>query len=227
MIDLYFWPTPNGHKISIALEELGLPYNVQMIHINENEQFAPDFLVIAPNNRIPAIVDHDGSDGSVSLFESGAILYYLANKTGALIPEDAHGQKTVMEWLMWQMGGFGPMLGQAHHFNYYAKEKLPYAIERYSAEANRLYRVLDNQLADKDFVAGNALSIADIAIFPWTRTHARQNVEIENYPNVAAWRIRMIERPAVLRGMKVGSESRKEINGMDDSDWRSAFGATA
>jgi GST-like protein len=227
MIDLYFWPTPNGHKISIALEELGLPYNVQMININENEQFAPDFLAIAPNNRIPAIVDHDGSDGSVSLFESGAILYYLANKTGALIPEDAHGQKTVMEWLMWQMGGFGPMLGQAHHFNYYAKEKLPYAIERYSAEANRLYRVLDNQLADKDFVAGNALSIADIAIFPWTRTHARQNVEIENYPNVAAWRIRMIERPAVLRGMKVGSESRKEINGMDDSDWRSAFGATA
>lgn len=227
MIDLYFWPTPNGHKISIALEELGLPYNVQMININENEQFAPDFLAIAPNNRIPAIVDHDGSDGSVSLFESGAILYYLANKTGALIPEDAHGQKTVMEWLMWQMGGFGPMLGQAHHFNYYAKEKLPYAIERYSAEANRLYRVLDNQLADKDFVAGNALSIADIAIFPWTRTHARQNVEIENYPNVAAWRIRMIERPAVLRGMKVGSESRKEINGMDNSDWRSAFGATA
>lgn len=227
MIDLYFWPTPNGQKISIALEELGLPYNVQMININENEQFAPDFLAIAPNNRIPAIVDHDGSDGSVSLFESGAILYYLANKTGALIPEDAHGQKTVMEWLMWQMGGFGPMLGQAHHFNYYAKEKLPYAIERYSAEANRLYRVLDNQLADKDFVAGNALSIADIAIFPWTRTHARQNVEIENYPNVAAWRIRMIERPAVLRGMKVGSESRKEINGMDDSDWRSAFGATA
>ena len=227
MIDLYFWPTPNGHKISIALEELGLPYNVQMININENEQFAPDFLAIAPNNRIPAIVDHDGSDGSVSLFESGAILYYLANKTGALIPEDAHGQKTVMEWLMWQMGGFGPMLGQAHHFNYYAKEKLPYAIERYSAEANRLYRVLDNQLADKGFVAGNALSIADIAIFPWTRTHARQNVEIENYPNVAAWRIRMIERPAVLRGMKVGSESRKEINGMDDSDWRSAFGATA
>lgn len=227
MIDLYFWPTPNGQKISIALEELGLYYNVKMININENEQFAPDFLAIASNNRIPAIVDHDGSDGSVSLFESGAILYYLANKTGALIPEDAHGQKTVMEWLMWQMGGFGPMLGQAHHFNYYAKEKLPYAIERYSAEANRLYRVLDNQLADKDFVAGNALSIADIAIFPWTRTHARQNVEIENYPNVAAWRIRMIERPAVLRGMKVGSETRKEIYGMDDSDWRSAFGATA
>ena len=227
MIDLYFWPTPNGQKISIALEELGLPYNVHMININENEQFAPDFLAIAPNNRIPAIIDHDGPDGYVSLFESGAILYYLANKTGALIPKDALGQKTVMEWLMWQMGGFGPMLGQAHHFNYYAKEKLPYAIKRYSAEANRLYGVLDNQLAGKDFVAGDALSIADIAIFPWTRTHARQNVEIENYPNVAAWRIRMIERPAVLRGMKTGAGLREEIKGMDDAEWRTAFGAEA
>ena len=224
MIDLYFWPTPNGQKISIALEELGLPYKLHMININENEQFAPDFLAIAPNNRIPAIVDHDGVDGSVSLFESGAILHYLANKTGALIPEDAHGQKTVMEWLMWQMGGFGPMLGQAHHFNFYAKEKLPYAIKRYSAGANRLYGVLDKRLSQQAFVAGDSYSIADISILPWTRSYARQKVDIEAYPHVKAWRKKLLERPAVQAGGAVGAEWREDLKTINSEDYAKLFG---
>lgn len=202
MIDLYFWPTPNGQKISIALEELGLPYKLHMININENEQFAPDFLAIAPNNRIPAIVDHDGFDGSVSLFESGAILHYLANKTGALIPEDAHGQKTVMEWLMWQMGGFGPMLGQAHHFLKYNRGVSTYAEVRYGEEARRLYGVLDRRLEGRDYIIGE-YTIADIACWPWVSRHEWQEIDLRDYPHVRKWYQRIAARPAVQRGYHV------------------------
>ena len=225
MIDLYYAPTPNGHKITIALEELGLAYKVHDINIGKGDQFAPDFLAISPNNKIPAIVDHDGFDGqSVSLFESGAILIYLAEKTGKLMPTEAgQARKTVLEWLIWQMGGFGPMLGQAHHFNYYSPDKIEYAINRYSNEANRLYGVLEKQLEGKDYVAGD-YSIADIAIFPWTRTYERQHVDIEQYPNVKAWRARMFSRPAVVKGMKVGSESREDLKDLSEDEWKKLFG---
>jgi GST-like protein len=225
MIDLYYAPTPNGHKITIALEELGLPYTLHRINLGKGDQFAPDFLAISPNNKIPAIVDHDGFDGKpVSIFETGAILIYLAEKTGKLMPTEVGPErKTVLEWLMWQMGGFGPMLGQAHHFNYYATDHIDYAMERYSNEANRLYGVLDRQLAGKSFVAG-AYSIADIAIFPWTRSLDRQNVEIDDYPHVKSWRSRMFDRPAVLAGMKVGAEFREELKDLNEEQWKKLFG---
>jgi len=228
MIDLYFAPTPNGHKISIALEELGLPYEVHRIDIGKGEQFTPDFLAISPNNRIPAIVDHDGFDGSpVSIFESGAILIYLAEKTGKLMPaERGPERKVVLEWLMWQMGGFGPMLGQAHHFNYYAKDKIAYAMDRYSNEANRLYGVLERQLDGNEYVAG-AYSIADIAIFPWTRTYERQGVDINTFPNVARWRRSMFSRPAVEAGMRVGSAFREDLKNLSEDEWARLFGTKA
>mgnify|MGYP001285846878 CR=1 FL=1 len=225
MIDLYYAPTPNGHKITIALEELGLPYNLKRVNLGTGDQFAPEFLAISPNNRIPAIVDNDGFDGKpVSIFETGAILIYLAEKTGKLMPEEAGVErKTVLEWLMWQMSGFGPMLGQAHHFNFYATDRIDYAMERYSNEANRLYGVLDRQLAGKSFVAG-AYSVADIAIFPWTRSLERQNVDIGNYQNVRSWRSRMYDRPAVVAGMRVGAEFREELKDLSDEDWKRLFG---
>ena len=225
MIDLYYAPTPNGHKITIALEELGLPYTLRRVNIGNGDQFAPEFLAISPNNRIPAIVDNDGFDGKpVSIFETGAILIYLAEKTGKLMPTEAGTErKAVLEWLMWQMGGFGPMLGQAHHFNFYAMDRIDYAIKRYSNEANRLYGVLDRQLAGKSFVAG-AYSVADIAIFPWTRSLDRQNVDIDDYPNVRDWRSRMYDRPAVVAGMKVGAEFREELKDLSEADWKKLFG---
>ena len=225
MIDLYSWATPNGQKISIALEELGLAYNLHLINIGADEQFTPHFLAFSLNNRIPAVIDHDGPDGQpISLFESGAILFYLAEKTGQLMPHDPHGRADVMQWLMWQMGGFGPMLGQAHHFNFYAQEKVDYAINRYSNEANRLYGVLDRQLEGREYVAGD-YSIADIAIFPWTRTYERQHVTIEDYPNVVRWRKTMFARPAVQRGMKVGAEWREDLRSLSDEEWKKLFGA--
>ena len=225
MIDLYYWPTPNGHKISIALEEMGLEYNVIPVNIGTGDQFKPEFLAFSPNNRMPAIIDRNGKDAqNVTVFESGAILLYLAEKTGQLIPEDLQGRKKTHEWLMWQMGGFGPMLGQAHHFNFYAPEKIEYAMNRYSQEANRLYGVLDKQLSQSEYVAGEMYSIADIAILPWTRTFARQNVDIEDYPHVKRWREMLGARPAVIAGMKVGAEWREDLRNLSAEEFSKLFG---
>lgn len=227
MIELYYWPTPNGHKISIALEEMGLDYTIKSVNIGKGDQFKPEFLAFSPNNRMPAIIDFDTPDGKPqTVFESGAILLYLAEKTGQFLSTDPRQRIITMEWLMWQMGGFGPMLGQAHHFNFYAPEKLPYAMERYSTEANRLYGVLDRRLADRDFVADD-YSIADMAIFPWTRTYERQNVDIDAYPNVARWRRTLIERPAVQKGMLAGAEMREDLANLKSSEWEKLFGVTS
>jgi len=202
-IELYTWSTPNGRKISIALEELGLPYNVHPINISKDEQFAPDYLKISPNNKIPAIVDPQGPDGrALALFESGAILLYLAEKTGRLLPAAARARYEALQWLMWQMGGFGPMLGQAHHFRRFVKEQIPYAIDRYSNEARRLYGVLDKRLGQADFVAGD-YGIADIAIFPWAARHEWQGIALEEFPNVKRWYDAIAARPAVQKGMAV------------------------
>ena len=199
MIDLYTWSTPNGRKISIVLEELGLPYNVHPIDINNKEQFAPAFLAISPNNRIPAIVDRDNN---FSLMESGAILLYLAEKTGKLLPKELQERYRAIEWLMWQMGGVGPMLGQVHHFVKYNKGKAPYAEERYLAEAHRLYGVLDKRLADHEFVAGE-YSVADIATWPWISRFEWQTIDLSQYPNVKRWYLKIAQRPAVQRGYHV------------------------
>jgi GST-like protein len=199
MIDLYTWTTPNGRKASIALEEMGLPYKAHAIDISKDEQFAPAFLKISPNNRIPAIVDNDTG---MSLFESGAILIYLADKTGKLLPKQGEDRYRVIEWLMWQMGGPGPMLGQVHHFVKYNKGKSAYAEERYSKEAQRLYGVLDRRLEGRDFVAGD-YSIADIAIWPWISRFEWQEVDLNKFPNVKRWYTTIAARPAVQRGYKV------------------------
>ena len=225
MIELHYAPTPNGHKIAIALEEMGLDYEVHRVNIGQGDQFKPEFLAFSPNNRIPAIIDLDGEGNEpVGVFESGAILIYLAEKTGHLLPASGPARKTVIEWLMWQMGGIGPMLGQAHHFNFYAKEKVKYAMDRYSKESNRLYGVLDRRLEGREFVA-DEYSIADIAIFPWTRTFERQGVDINDYPNVMRWRKAMFARPAVERGMKVGAEWREDLRDLSADEWKKLFGA--
>ena len=225
MIELYYWPTPNGHKISIALEEMGLPYETKSVNIGAGDQFKPEFLTFSPNNRMPAIIDHDGPNGKpITVFESGAILLYLAEKTGRLLPTNQNERIAVYEWLMWQMGGFGPMLGQAHHFNYYAPEKVDYAMKRYSVEANRLYGVLDRRLAKTKYVAGKVYSIADVAILPWTRTYRRQNVAIEDYPHVAAWREELGSREAVVAGMKVGAQWREDLKTLNAEDFAKLFG---
>jgi GST-like protein len=199
MIDLYTWTTPNGRKVSIALEELGLPYTAHAIDIGKDEQFQPDFLRIAPNNKIPAIVD---TETGLSLMESGAILIYLADKTGRLLPRDGEARYRVIEWLMWQMGGIGPFLGQAHHFLHFNKGKAPYAEERYRNEARRLYGVLDRRLEGRDFVAGD-YSVADIAIWPWIARFAWQEIDLEAFPNVMRWYLAIAERPAVRKGYHV------------------------
>jgi GSH-dependent disulfide-bond oxidoreductase len=199
VIDLYTWSTPNGRKASIALEELGLPYTVHPVDINNNEQFKPEFLAISPNNRIPAIVD---CDNNFSLMESGAILLYLAEKTGKLMPKELQARYRVIEWVMWQMGGIGPMLGQVHHFVKYNKGKAPYAEERYLKEAHRLYGVLDKRLAEHEFVAGE-YSIADIAIWPWISRFEWQTIDMAKYPNVKRWYLKIANRPAVQRGYHV------------------------
>lgn len=210
-IDLYYWPTPNGWKITIFLEETGLAYNVRYVNIGRGEQFDPDFLAIAPNNRMPAIVDPDGPDGRpISIFESGAILMYLGRKTGQFYPDDERARVEVEQWLMWQMANLGPMLGQTHHFRNYADEKIGYAIERYENEADRLYGVLDQRLADRDFVAGD-YSIADMAIVGWARGHARQGIDIRDFPNVSRWLDTMLARPAVQRGIAVGQDRRTNL----------------
>ena len=206
MIDLYTWTTPNGRKVSIALEEFGLPYTAHAIDIGKDEQFKPEFLKIAPNNRIPAIVDHAPADGGApfSAFETGAILIYLAEKTGRFLPADLRGRSTTIQWVMWQMAGLGPMLGQHGHFALYAAEKIPYAIERYRDEAARLYGVLDRQLGKTGaYIAGN-YSIADIACFPWTMTHKAQGFTLDDYPNVKRWYAEVRARPQVQAGLAIG-----------------------
>lgn len=207
-IDLYYWPTPNGWKISIALEELGLPYEVHLIDITKGEQFQPDFLKIAPNNKMPAIVDYDTVGGEpISIFESGAILQYLGRKTGQLYPTNERKRVDVDQWLFWQMGGFGPMLGQTHHFRIYAPEKIDYAINRYTNETKRLYGVLDKRLKDREWVCGE-YSIADIAIGPWAKLWERQGQDIAEFPHVKRWLDAFLARPAVQRGMVIGAEKR-------------------
>ena len=224
MIELHTAPTPNGNKIFMALEEMGLDYEFHPVRISDGDQFKPEFLAFSPNNRIPAIRDLDGENGEVvTVFESGAILIYLAEKTGMFLPASGVERKVVMEWLMWQMGGFGPMLGQAHHFNFYAKDKIDYAMDRYSNEANRLYGVLDRQLEGKTYVAGENYSIADMAIFPWSRTYERQNVDLDKYPNVARWRKTVHARPAVKRGYRGGFD---QVGELDDAAWNELFNIT-
>lgn len=203
MIDLYYWTTPNGHKISIALEEMGLEYQVFPINILDNDQFQPDFLRISPNNKIPAIVDQNGPHGeAISIFESGAILQYLGRKTGMFYPVDEQQRVEVEQWLMWQMGGFGPMLGQNHHFSQFAAEKIPYAIERYVNETKRLYGVLNTQLTGQKYVAGE-YSIADMAILPWILSYSWQQIQIDDYPYVKDYMQRLMARPAVQRALAI------------------------
>jgi len=210
-IDLYYWPTPNGYKISIALEEMGLPYDVKWVEIGRGDQFKPEFLAISPNNRMPAIVDPAGPDGQpVSIFESGAILQYLARKTGKFHGATERQRIAIDEWLFWQVGGVGPMAGQAHHFLNYAPERIDYARKRYSDEVNRLYGVLNRRLADRDFVAG-PYSIADMAIWPWARGWENQNQDIAEFPNMKAWLDRVWDRPAVRTGWGLGQEKRSNL----------------
>ena len=209
MIDLYYWTTPNGHKVTMFLEEAKLPYRLHGINISKGEQFAADFLRVSPNNKIPAIVDHAPADGgmSISVFESGAILLYLAGKTGKFIPKTLRGQVVALEWLMWQMGGLGPMLGQNHHFQHYAPEKIPYAIDRYTKETNRLYGVLDKRLAGRAFIVGKEYSIADMAAYPWIIPE-RQGQDLADFPNLARWHAAIKARPGTVRAYARA----KEIN---------------
>ena len=225
MIELYSWPTPNGHKVHIMLEETGLSYEVHPVDIGAGDQFSEHFLKISPNNRIPAIIDRSGPDHTpMPVFESGAILFYLAEKTGYFLPKDGHGRYRTMEWVMWQMGNFGPMLGQAHHFRQYAPERVDYAYERYTNEANRLYRVLEKRLSESPYVAGQHYSIADIAAFPWTRSAEKQGVDLDAYPNVQRWQEAIGQRPGVQRGLQVLADKRRE--GFDDKAREVLFGAT-
>ncbi len=209
MIELFYWTTPNGHKITIFLEETGTPYKITPVNISEGAQFKPDFLAIAPNNRIPAIIDHAPADGGapISLFESGAILEYLADQNQKFMPEDVRGRAEVMQWLFWQMGGLGPMAGQNHHFVQYAPERIPYAMERYVKETNRLYGVLNKRLADREFIAGD-YSIADMASYPWIVPHERQQQNLEDFPHLKRWFQSVAARPAVIRAYEIA----KEIN---------------
>lgn len=228
MIDLHYWPTPNGWKISIMLEECGLPYRLVPVNIGKGEQFTPEFLAISPNNRMPALVDSTplGSDTPLTLFESGAILIYLAEKTGLFLPTNLRERSQTLQWLMWQMGGLGPMAGQNGHFLLYAPEKIPYAIDRYGKEVDRLYGVLDAQLARTgSFVAGADYSIADMAIFPWIRTHKAQLVDLSAFPHVEHWYNSLFERPAVKRGLALGKSLRTGV--LTNEARKSLFGQTA
>ena len=225
-IAVYSWPTPNGHKVHIMLEECGLPYEATPVNIGAGEQFQSDFLEISPNNKIPAIVDPDGPDGApISLFESGAILVYLAAKTGRFLPAGDRARYEVLQWLMFQMGGVGPMLGQAHHFRIYAPEKIPYAIDRYTNEARRLYGVIEKRLAQSAWLGGDAYSIADIATFPWLRSWQNQGIVLQEYPHLERWFQAIAERPAVQRGVKVLADLRKPIT-EDPKAREILFGAT-
>jgi GSH-dependent disulfide-bond oxidoreductase len=227
MIDLYYWTTPNGHKITMFLEEAGLPYALHGINIGKGDQFSPSFLAISPNNRIPAIVDNEPTDGGapLSVFESGAILLYLADKTGKLIPQDTRGRVKALEWLFWQVGGLGPMAGQNHHFRQYAKEKLPYAIDRYVNETNRLYGVLDHHLAHHQFVAGS-YSIADIASYPWVVPYERQGQNLDEFPNLKRWFETIKAMPSTIRAYEKADALNKSPT-VDDEAHKVLFGQTA
>ncbi|MEM6383577.1 MAG: glutathione S-transferase N-terminal domain-containing protein [Pseudomonadota bacterium] len=223
-IDLFFWPTPNGFKVTIYFEETGIPYTVYPINIGKGDQFKPDFLKIAPNNRMPAIIDPEGPGGEpISIFESGAILQYLGRKFGQFYPTDERSRVQVEEWLMWQMGGFGPMLGQNHHFNTYAPEDVPYAKKRYTDETHRLYGVLNKQLNGQDYIAGD-YSIADMACIGWARGWEKQQMDIAEFPNLERWMATMMDRPGVKRGLEVGADFRKP---MSEEDKKVLFGQRA
>ena len=225
MIDLHYWPTPNGWKVTILLEETGTPYSIVPVNIGRGEQFRPEFLAISPNNRMPAIVDHDppGGGAPVAVFESGAILLYLAEKTGKFMPRELRARFEVTEWLMWQMGGLGPMAGQAHHFRQYAPEPLPYAIDRYTREVNRLYGVMNRRLEGREYLAG-AYSIADMAAWPWVVPFERQGQTLDDFPHLKRWFETVKARPAVARGFAVGAELR---GSMDESAKKILFGQSS
>jgi GST-like protein len=224
MIDVYSWATPNGHKVHILLEELGLPYRVHAVDIGAGDQFKPDFLSISPNNKIPAIVDAHGPDGKpISLFESGAILVYLASKSGQFLGHTDREKFNTLQWLMFQMGAVGPMLGQTHHFRIYAPEKIEYAVNRYTNEAKRIYGVIDKQLSQHPYLAGNAYTIADIATFPWIRSWKNQGIELSDYPHLKTWFDTVSERPAVKRGVEVLASARKPLT--DDKARDILFGS--
>ncbi|MEG3791311.1 glutathione binding-like protein [Lysobacter sp. CCNWLW3] len=233
MIDLYYWPTPNGHKITLLLEEAGLDYRIRPVDIGAGDQFKPEFLAISPNNRMPAIVDHAPADGGepvsaapISVFESGAILHYLAAKIGKFLPADTRGRVEVDEWLFWQVGGYGPMLGQNHHFNRYAPDKIPYAIERYQRETQRLYGVLDRRLAGRDYLAGGALSIADFACHPWAHAHAWHYIDLADYPQVQRWHDALAARPAFQRAYAL-EQTYRPSREMTDEMRKNLFGTPA
>lgn len=217
-IELYYWPTPNGHKITLFLEEAELPYTIRPINIGRGEQFTPEFLTLSPNNRMPAIVDHDGPGGQpISVFESGAILQYLGRKTGLFYPADERARVEVEQWLFWQMAGLGPMAGQCHHFRNYAPEQIQYGIDRYTNEVNRLYGVMNRRLADRAYLAGD-YSIADMACYPWVRPYKNQGQNLAEFPNLEAWFKRIHDRHAVARGIKVGEELRAAYNLATDKE---------
>jgi len=225
MIEVYSWPTPNGHKVHIMLEECGLPYRVHAVDIGAGEQFAPEFLAISPNNKIPAITDPEGPDGEpISLFESGAILLYLAGKTGQFLPAGTSARYEMLQWLMFQMGGVGPMLGQAHHFRIYAPEKIPYAIDRYTNEAKRLYAVMNRRLARSRYLGGAEYSIADMAVFPWLRSWKNQGIDWDDYPHLKGWFDEIAARPAVVRAVEVLADRRRPVT--DDKAREVLFGKT-
>jgi GST-like protein len=229
MIDLYYWPTPNGHKITMFLEETGVPYKIVPVNIGAGEQFTPEFLAISPNNRMPAIVDRAPRDGNspIPVFESGAILLYLAEKTGKFMPLDLRGRVQVTQWLMWQMGGLGPMLGQNHHFSAYAPEKIPYAIDRYVKETNRLYGVLNKRLEGRSFVAGD-YSIADMACYPWIVPYERQGQKLEDFPHLKRWFEEIKGRPATVRAYALAKEVNPQVGApMSEEAKKVLFGQTA
>ncbi len=227
MIDLHYWPTPNGHKITLFLEEAGLPYTIKPVDIGKGDQFKPEFLAISPNNRMPAIVDHEPSDGGapISVFESGAILLYLADKTKRFLPQDLRGRSVVTEWLMWQMAGLGPMTGQYGHFNVYAPEKVPYAIERYTREVRRLLGVLDKQLARRAFITGDDYTIADMAAYPWINPYAKASLDMDAFPEVQRWHAAITARPATQRAYARGPEVNPSIGQpLSEEEKRILFG---
>ncbi|SLN77055.1 glutathione S-transferase N-terminal domain-containing protein [Oceanibacterium hippocampi] len=228
MIDLYYWPTPNGWKISIMLEELAAPYTLKPVNIMKGEQFEPAFLAIAPNNRMPAVVDHAPADGGgpLSIFESGAILTYLAEKHDRFMPRDLRGRYDVQQWLFWQIGGLGPMCGQAHHFRHYAAEQAPYAVKRYTDEVNRLYGVMDRRLADREFLARD-YSIADMASWPWVVSYERQGQDLDEFPNLKRWFETIAARPAVVKGKALAAELREQGKVTDPEAQKILFGQRA
>ena len=225
MIDLHYWPTPNGHKITIFLEEAGLDYTIHPVDIGAGDQFRLDFLAISPNNKMPAIVDHDGPDGEpLAIFESGAIMMYVAEKTGRFMPADVRGRYRVVQWLMFQMGTVGPMLGQTNHFRQYAPEPIAYAVDRYTNEARRIYNVIDRRLGEAEYLAGE-YSIADMAVYPWLRGHERQGQNLDDFPSLKRWYATIEARPAVQKGLQLLAE-RRRVGPMDAKSREMLFGAT-